>query len=75
MQSKVVQGRDISKEFAVTNGVNQECILAPTLFLLYLAAMLQVAVEDLDEGIYIQSMGLISSTYITSRQNHVLQNT
>ena len=52
MQAKVAQGRDISKEFAVTNGVKQGCFLAPTLFSLYLAAMLQVAFKDYYEGTY-----------------------
>jgi exonuclease III len=41
MQAQVVQGKDTSKGFAVTNGVKQGCVLAPTLFSMYLAAMLQ----------------------------------
>ena len=55
MQAKVVQGRDTSNEFAVTNGVKQGCVLAPTLFSLYLTAMLKVAFRDVHEGIYIQA--------------------
>ena len=55
MQAKVVQGRDTSKEFGVTNGVKQGCVLAPTLFSLYLTAMLEVAFKDVHEGIYIQT--------------------
>ena len=56
MQARVVQGRDTSKEFAVTkNCVKQGCFLAPTLFSLYLAAILQVTFKDLYEGIYLQT--------------------
>ena len=43
MQASVAQGTNHSNEFAVTNGVKQGCILAPTLFSLYLSAMLGVA--------------------------------
>ena len=35
--------------------MNQGCVLAPTLFSLYLAAMLEVAFKDTTEGIYIQT--------------------
>ena len=40
-----MHGRDRANEFAVTNSVNvkQGCVLAPTLFSLYLTAMLEVA--------------------------------
>ena len=55
MQAKVVQGRDTSNEFAVTGGVKKGCFLAPTLFSLYLTAMLEVAFKDVHEGIYIQA--------------------
>lgn len=55
MQAQVVQGKDISKKYAVTNGVKQGCVLAPTLFSLYLTAMLKVPFRNLHEGIYIQT--------------------
>jgi len=55
MNAKVVQGKDNSKAFAVTNGVKQGCVLAPTLFSIYLSAMLEVAFKDIQEGIYIQT--------------------
>jgi hypothetical protein len=55
MQAQVVQGGDCSQEFTVTNGVKQGCVLAPTLFSIYLAAMLHVAFKDVHEGIYIQT--------------------
>ena len=55
MQAQVAQGTGISKGFAVTNGVKQGCVLAPTLFSMYLSAMLEVAFKDSREGIYIQT--------------------
>ena len=55
MNAKVVQGKDISHKFAVTNGVKQGCVLALTLFSLYLTAMLGVAFKDTQKGIYIQT--------------------
>ena len=55
MSAKVVQGKDISHKFAVTNGVKQGCVLAPTLFSLYLIAMLEVAFKDTEKGIYIET--------------------
>ena len=55
MKAKIVQGKETSKEFEVTNGVKQGCVLAPTLFSIYLAAMLHVAFKDVHEGIYIQT--------------------
>ena len=41
--------------FGVKNGVKQGCVLAPTLFSLYLSAMLEVAFADVREGVYIQT--------------------
>ncbi|XP_046863472.1 uncharacterized protein LOC124457235 [Xenia sp. Carnegie-2017] len=55
MQAKVTRGSDCSEGFAVSTGVKQGCVLAPTMFSFYLAAMLEVAFEDTREGIYIQT--------------------
>ena len=55
MQAQVAQGRTTSHGFAVTNGVKQGCVLAPTLFSLYLSAMLEVAFKDVNEGVYIRT--------------------
>ena len=41
--------------FAITNGVKQGCVLAPTLFSIFLSAMLEEAFKDMGDGIYIQS--------------------
>jgi len=45
----------ILKSFSVTNGVKQGCVLAPTLFSLYLSAMLEVAFKDSSDGVSIQT--------------------
>ena len=55
MQASVAQGTNHSNEFAVTNGVKQGCILAPTLFSLYLSTMLGVAFDDSLDGVSIQT--------------------
>ena len=54
MQAHVDQGNYISKEFALTNGEKQGCVLAPTLFSLY-PAMPEVAFDDFGDGIFIQT--------------------
>ena len=43
MEAQVMIGGELSDTFPVTNGVKQGCTLAPTLFALYLAAVLEVA--------------------------------
>ena len=55
MQAHVLYGNAQSKDFAVSTGVKQGCVLAPTLFSLYLAAMLEVAFRSTEEGVYIQT--------------------
>lgn len=55
MQAKVTLGCDSSDGFAVSTGVKQGCVLAPTLFSIYLSAMLEVAFREFDRGVYIQT--------------------
>ena len=55
MQAKVAMCGSISKDFSVSNGVKQGCVLAPTLVSIYLAAMLEVAFKDTSEGVHIQT--------------------
>ena len=45
----------VSNTFAITNGVKQGCVLAHTLFSIFLSAMLEEAFKDMGDGIYIQS--------------------
>ena len=45
---------DVSDTFAITNGVKQGCVLAPTLFFIFMSAMLEEAFRDMGDGVYIQ---------------------
>ena len=55
MMVNVRNGGEVSDTFAITNGVKQGCVLAPTLFSIFLSAMLEEAFKDMGGGIYIQS--------------------
>jgi len=45
----------LSPPFAVNNRVKQSCVLAPTLFSIYLAVVLGEAFSDTTQGIYLQT--------------------
>ena len=54
MEAQVMIGGELSDTFPVTNGVKQGCTVAPTLFALYLAAVLEVAKKDQPaEGVWL----------------------
>ncbi|BHF63773.1 hypothetical protein SprV_0200676800 [Sparganum proliferum] len=53
MMTRVMDNGDFSEAFAVTNGVKQGCVLAPTLFSLMFSAMLIDAYRDERPGIRI----------------------
>ena len=55
MTAKVMDGGEISPEFAVKNGTKQGCVLAPTLFNIFFSMMLIVAFKDEQEGVNIHS--------------------
>ena len=55
MMPIVTDGGEVSESFTVTNGVKQGCVLAPTLFSIFLSAMLDEASRDMGGGVYIQS--------------------
>ena len=46
---------EVAESFSVTSRVNQGCILALTLFSLFLSAMLDEAFLHMGDGVYIQS--------------------
>ncbi len=54
MQARLQENGDMSEPFFVVNGVNQGCVLAPTLFSIRFSAMLVDAFSDCDLGVYIQ---------------------
>ena len=54
MQGRVVASEGVSQPFSVTNGVKQGCVMAPTLFSILFAAMLQSALNDCSAGISIR---------------------
>ena len=54
MMANISVGREVSESFSVTNGVKQGCVLAPTLFSIFLSAMLDEAFRDMGDGVYIQ---------------------
>ena len=51
----VRNGGELYDTFSITNGVKQWCVLTPTLFSIFLSAMLEEAFRDMGDGIYIQS--------------------
>nr|VZH93726.1 unnamed protein product [Spirometra erinaceieuropaei] len=53
MMARVTDNGAVSEAFAVTNGVKQGCVLAPTLFSLMLSALLMDAYRDERPGIRI----------------------
>ena len=55
MMANVSVGGEVSEPFSVTNGVKQGCVLAPTLFSIFLSEMLDEAFRDMGDGIYTQS--------------------
>ena len=47
MMVNVRNGGEVSDTFAITNGVKQGCVLAPTIFSIFLSAMLEEAFKDM----------------------------
>ncbi|PFX31654.1 Transposon TX1 uncharacterized 149 kDa protein [Stylophora pistillata] len=54
MTGLVFFGGEASEPFEITNGVKQECVLAPVLFNLLFACVLSYAVKDIEDGVYIR---------------------
>ena len=55
MMANVSVGGEVSESFCVTNGIKQDCVLAPTVFSILLSAMLDEAFRDMGDGVYTQS--------------------
>ena len=50
MQARVQNNGEYSETFPVTNGVKQDCVMAPTLFSMMFSAMHTDAFQDVDAG-------------------------
>ena len=55
MSGKVPIGGDMSDAFKINHGVKQGCVLAPTLFTLHLAAVLETVGSKRSKGVYIRT--------------------
>ena len=55
MMANVSVRGEVSESFSVTNRVKQGCVLAPTLFSIFLSAMVGEAFSDMGDCVYIQS--------------------
>ena len=55
MTGRVSIGGDISDAFPINHRVKQGCVLAPTLFTLYLGAVLETMTANLASGVYIKT--------------------
>ena len=53
-QGQVKHNGSLLCSFPVSNGVKQECVIAPTLFSIFFSILLREANEDLPDGIYIR---------------------
>ena len=56
MMANVSVGGEVSESFSVTKGVKQGCVVAPTLFSIFLSAMLDDTFRNMWDGVYIQSI-------------------
>ena len=55
MKAHVSVGGEPSDAFVVNHGVKQGCVLTPTLFSLYLTAVLETMNEGLNRGMFIRT--------------------
>ena len=55
MMANFSVGGEVLKSFSVTNGVKQGCVLAPTLFSIFLSTMFDEALRDMGNGVYLPS--------------------
>ena len=55
MKASVSLKGELSQPFDVLNGVKQGCVLAPTLFSLFLSSVLSIAFADCEKGVMLQT--------------------
>ena len=51
---QVLSDREASEPFSISNGVKQGCVLAPVLFSLFFTSVLNHALRDLEQGVYLR---------------------
>ena len=65
MMANISVGGKVSESFSITNGVKQGCVLAPTLFSIFLSAMLDETFRDMgDASTYSPDRAKIKTTRI-----------
>ena len=69
----VRNGWEVSDTFSITNGIKQGCVLAPTLFSIFLLAIHEETFRYMGDGVYIQSIQNADSLQLHTserRQKH-----
>ena len=54
MTGQVLSDGEASESFSIFNGVKQGCVLAPVLFNLFFSCVLNHAISDLEQGVYLR---------------------
>jgi len=75
MKASFTDGLATSELFEVTNGVKQCCVLAPTMFPIFLSAVLEDAFGGMDEDVYIQSRqdaDLFNAAHLKARTKSIV---
>ena len=54
IQKTVLSDGEASEPFSISDGVKQGCVLAPVLFNLFFACVLNHAIKDLEQGVYLR---------------------
>ncbi|KAL6484915.1 hypothetical protein MHYP_G00069600 [Metynnis hypsauchen] len=54
MTGAVLSGGEASDPFEISNGVKQGCVLAPVLFNLFFTCVLNHAIRDIEDGVYLR---------------------
>ena len=54
MTGQVLSDVEASELFSISNGVKQGCVLAPVLFNLFFTFVLNHAIRDLEQGVYLR---------------------
>ncbi|XP_063594818.1 uncharacterized protein LOC134771786 [Penaeus indicus] len=76
MEARIISGTDTSEPFSVSHGVKQGCVIAPTLFGLFLGAMVAEATRDLSCVATIRhrtSGGLFTTQHLKAKTKVTLQ--